>query len=121
MTIHKINILLIICSIIWIGCNENSTKKDSKWPYSQDEENRRKHKMISKCISDWEGSDIELTTYIKEYMGDPDSYKHIKSQHYYKGGKLYITTEFRGRNAFGGVVKETISVTVDYNCNVIAM
>ena len=95
------------------------TETDSKWPYTQEEENRRKKEMISKCISEWEGSYIELTTYIKENMNDPDSYKHIKSHHYYKDGKLYITTEFRGKNAFGGMVKETLSVVVDFNCNVI--
>lgn len=105
-----------MCTMLGISCQN---KKKYKWPYSQEEEDRRKKEMISDCISDWEGSGIELTTHIKENMNDPDSYQHIKSQHYYKNGILYITTEFRGKNAFGGVVKETLSATVDLNCNII--
>ncbi len=109
-------ISIIVLSIIFIGCQ---IKEKPKWPYSQEEEDKRKKEMISECISDWEGSGIELTTYIKENMNDPDSYQHIKSSHYYKNGKLYVTTEFRGKNAFGGVVKEILSVAVDFNCNVV--
>ncbi len=112
-------LILFTLSIIWIGCSEIPKKKDSKWPYTQEEENRRREEVISDCFSAWDGSHLELTKLIKESMNDPDSYKHIKTIHWDKNGKLYVETTFRGKNAFGGVVKQTILAEIALDCRII--
>lgn len=120
MMIRKFNsvaIILSILSIVNISCNEGVA--DSKWPYSQEEEDRRKEEILSNCFSAWDGSHIKLTKLIKESMNDPDSYEHIETHYWNNNGKIYVETTFRGKNAFGGIVKETISATIDFNCNVI--
>lgn len=102
--------------VLGIGCQN---KKQPKWPYSQEEETRRREEIISKCFSVWDGSHIELTRIIKESMNDPDSYKHIQTTYTDIGNNINIKMSFRGRNAFGGVVKQTVYAVTDLNCNII--
>ncbi len=111
-------VAIIGISIIWLGLTRD-TVKPSKWPYTQEEENSRRDEIISKCFSAWDGSNIELTRLIKESMNDPDSYEHIKTTYQDMNNEIIIHTIFRGKNAFGGVVKQSISVTIGLNCNII--
>jgi len=52
-------------------------------------------------------------------MNDPDSYKHAKTVYVDKGDHLIVTTTYRGKNVFGGVVKNSITAKVDLKGNVI--
>lgn len=64
---------------------------------------------------DTDGSHIELTKYIKDNMNNPNSFEHIKTVYSINGDILIVTTEFRGSNAFGGIVKNSITATIDLN------
>ena len=70
-------------------------------------------KEIQKCFSGWDGSHIELTKIIKSSMNDIDSYSHVKTVYYDKDSVLLVETTFRGKNAFGGTIKQTISAMTD--------
>lgn len=67
-------------------------------------------------FSGWNGAYRPLETLIKASMHDDSSYKHLSTLY-----RLVLTddphatvqTTFRGTNAFGGVVKETVSARVD--------
>ena len=52
-------------------------------------------------------------------MNDPDSYDHFETVYWDKGDHLIVRTTFRGKNAFGGVVKNWVKAKVDLNGNVI--
>jgi hypothetical protein len=52
-------------------------------------------------------------------MNDPDSYDHVETRYSDKGDHLIVKTTFRGKNAFGGVVKNWVIAKVDLNGNVI--
>lgn len=82
------------------------------------EQKARKEK-IEMQFSSWDGSHPGLTNLIKENMNDPDSYEHIKTKFRDDGNSILVITEFRGKNAFGGKVKNTVSARVDLNGNVI--
>jgi hypothetical protein len=56
---------------------------------------------------------------IKKSMNDPNSYEHEETVYWDKGDHLIVRTTFRGKNAFGGVVKNSIMAKVDLNGNVI--
>lgn len=75
--------------------------------------------LLKKQFSAWDGSHHGLTRAIKESMNDPGSYEHIKTQCFDRDDHLLLYTEFRGKNAFGGVVKQAIAAKVDLNGNVI--
>ena len=68
----------------------------------------------------YDGSYVPLEKIIKDNMNDSASYAHIKTTYgfiYY--GKdvvrpyMYIRTIFKGKNSFGEIVKNTVSVKVD--------
>lgn len=74
---------------------------------------------IGKHFSAWDGSHRGLTAYIKKSMHDPSSYKHIETVYWDKGDYLVVKTTFRGKNTFGGVVKNWVKAKVDLNGKVL--
>ncbi|MBN2088933.1 hypothetical protein JW964_04945, partial [candidate division KSB1 bacterium] len=76
-------------------------------------------KKIEQSFSAWDGSHRGLTEYIKKSMNDPSSYEHVETKYSDKGDHLVVKTTFRGKNAFGGIVTNSITAKVDLNGNVI--
>ena len=68
--------------------------------------------MIEKQFSAWDGSHIKLTRLIKDSMNDPDSYEHVETKYWDMKDHLIVNTTFRGKNAFGGTVKNTVKAKV---------
>ncbi|HUU39739.1 MAG TPA: hypothetical protein VMW42_02230 [Desulfatiglandales bacterium] len=93
-----------------------STSSKSSVPKTPEEAHREK---IEKHFDLWDGSHKGLTKVIKESMHNAGSYEHVKTRYIDKGDYLIVTTEFRGTNAFGGVVKNSMAAKVDLNGNVI--
>jgi len=52
-------------------------------------------------------------------MNDPDSYQHDETRYVDKGDHLIVYTSLRGKNAFGGVVRNTVVTKVDLQGNVV--
>ena len=70
-------------------------------------------KEIESQFSPWDGSHRDLERRIKDAMNDPDSYKHYKTVYVDHGDYITVSTEFGGKNGFGGMVRNTISA--DYS------
>lgn len=71
----------------------------------------RKRKIESQ-FSPWDGSHRNLERVIKKAMNDPDSYEHAETVYWDKGDYLVVRTTYRGKNAFGGVVKNFVKAKV---------
>ncbi|OPY65613.1 MAG: hypothetical protein A4E62_02653 [Syntrophorhabdus sp. PtaU1.Bin002] len=106
-------ILLLLCFLAAGSTDSNDNKPKTK------EEARKEE--LSKHFSAWDGSHRGLTELIKKSMNDPDSYKHEETVYWDQGDHLIVRTTFRGKNAFGGVVKNWVKAKVDLNGNVIAV
>lgn len=76
-------------------------------------------KMIEAQFSAWDGSHRNLEKMIKNSMNDPDSYQHVETRYWDMKDHLVVITTFRGKNAFGGVVKNSVKAKVDLNGNVL--
>lgn len=76
-------------------------------------------KAIESQFSSWDGSHKNLTKYIKKQMNDPKSYDHAETVYRKANDYLIVTTTFRGTNAFGGVVKNSVTAKVDMKGNLI--
>jgi hypothetical protein len=100
-------------AILALGSTDGSTSDTPKTP----EEVRRQE--IEKHFSQWDGSHIGLTKVIKESMNDPSSYEHVSTKFYDKEDHIVVVTTFRGKNAFGALVKNSVSAKVDFDGNVI--
>lgn len=81
-------------------------KEEAKKKAEQERKAALKEKFEKQYMSAWDGSNRALEQYIKRQMNDPDSYKHIETRYGidYDTGVATIITQFRGKNAFGGVV-----------------
>ncbi len=88
------------------------------------DEKRAAHQTLTKfeknCISEWDGSLPSLKQYIKRNMNDPSSFKHVETRYQVIDKNAFVIMEYRGTNAFGGTVTNTIKATVDYqDCSII--
>ena len=67
-------------------------------------------------FSGWDGSYRPLEKLIKASMNDDSSYKHVSTVYHLilnKDPHAIVKTTFRGTNAYGGVVKQTVAARVD--------
>lgn len=67
-------------------------------------------------FSHWSGTYKPLETVIKKSMNDDDSYKHVETTFrvMMKGDPhAIVSTTFKGSNAYGAIVKQTVSADVD--------
>lgn len=76
---------------------------------------QERKKKIERQFSAWDGVHNNLEKVVKEAMNDPDSYEHAKTVYWDKGKYLIVQTIFRGKNAFGGVIKNTVKAKVSLN------
>ncbi|MCP4748304.1 MAG: hypothetical protein GY874_19530 [Desulfobacteraceae bacterium] len=114
---HFVSLLIIgfLC-LLGVGSSESENSQNSvKTP----EEKRLE--QIKNGFSAWDGSHQDLTKLIKQSMNDPDSYKHEKTVYWDMKDHLIVKTTFRGKNAFGGVVKNWVKAKCDLDGYVIAV
>jgi hypothetical protein len=69
-------------------------------------------KNIDEQFSAWDGSHRNLERVIKKAMNDPDSYEHAETVYSDREDHLVVKTTYRGKNAFGGVVKNYVKAKV---------
>ena len=78
----------------------------------QEAEAKERTEMIEKQFSAWDGSHIKLSRVIKESMNDPDSYEHVETKYWDMNDHIVVLTTFRGKNAFGGTVKNSVKAKI---------
>ncbi|MEC5345056.1 hypothetical protein ABRZ24_20910 [Brenneria populi] len=110
--------------------SENSLQKSGElsldtvldWCYSEYENTpdmlakRINLDAFQKNFSGWDGSYRPLEKLIKKSMNDDSSYKHVETFSRIVLGKDphgIVKTTFKGKNAYGAVVKEQVSARVD--------
>lgn len=79
----------------------------------------QRRELIERQFSVWDGSHPGVTRAIKASMNDPKSYDHVETVFWDRGDYLLIRTRFRGKNAFGGVILNTVNAKVDFSGNVL--
>jgi hypothetical protein len=66
-----------------------------------------RQKKIEAQFSGYSGVHYNFERIIKEAMNDPDSYDHVETKYIDKGSFIRVFLTFRGKNGFGGMVKNT--------------
>lgn len=80
----------------------------------------RKERIL-KQFSSGDGSHRNLEKWIKNNMNDPKSFEHVETTYTDKGDHLLVYMKYRGKNAFGAKVIQTVIGTVDLNGNVLSV
>ncbi|WP_455884044.1 hypothetical protein [Serratia proteamaculans] len=71
---------------------------------------------FQKNFSGWDGSYRPLEKLIKQSMNDDSSYKHVETTSHLVLGKdphAVVKTKFKGTNAYGGIVTQTVVARID--------
>jgi hypothetical protein len=110
-------ILAILITPFWIVDLVKENKSTASSAPKTPKELRTEH--INAGFRVWDGSHRALTEYIKNRMNDPQSYEHGETRYTDKGDYLIVTTTYRGKNGFGGVVKCWISAKCDLDGHVL--
>lgn len=71
------------------------------------EQKAQHQKDIELQFSGWSGAHYTFERMIKNAMNDPDSYDHVETKYIDKGSYIRVFCTFRGKNGFGGTVKNT--------------
>ena len=78
-----------------------------------------RNKRIEQQFSAWDGSHNNLERVIKKAMNDPDSYEHDETVYWDMGDHLVVKTTYRGKNAFGGVVRNFVKAKVSLDGDIL--
>ena len=112
-------ILFVTIFVIIFGLScFKSSNSDSTPPKTP---KQLRSERIEKQFHFWDGSHRGVTKAIKNSMNDPKSYEHVSTIPFDMGDHLIIKTVFRGRNVFGGVVKNLVRAKVDLKGNILDM
>lgn len=109
---HKIALVIIVLITIGIfqtTSEDTKTVEASTLTQAQNDSAARQE-TLTKAFSQWDGSQENLVKYVKDNMNDPESFEHVKTN-YWDNGKsdtIIIKMTYRGKNAFGGVVTESV-------------
>lgn len=105
--------------------NDQYKKKLAFYAGKVEEENKariaaeEREKRIKEQFSGWDGSHTNLTRLIKKAMNDPKSYEHDETVYWDRGDHLVVRTSYRGKNAFGGVVRNFVRAKVSLDGQII--
>lgn len=83
------------------------------------EQRNKTLKAIDDQLSDLDGSHYELKQLIKASMDDPRSFDHVKTTYSVVEEGLFIRTQFRGNNAFGAKVLDSVGAIYDLDGNLV--
>ncbi len=68
-------------------------------------------------LSEWDGAHHNLVRAVKKVMNDPGSFEHVETVYWDMKDHLVVRMTFRGTNAFGAVVPQTVKAWVDLEGN----
>lgn len=102
MVIVALILLGVITRLTGSGDNSASGADSTSTAYTPEPESRSK--KVQGFFSPYDGSHRGLEKSIKSSMNDPDSYDHVETRYRDDSTTILVTTKFRGKNAFGGVI-----------------
>ena len=113
-TVLKVTGILVGFFVIVALVSVAIEDSDSGTASTQPAELSRKE-TVEEAFSAWDGSHLELTKVIKDDMHDAGSYEHVETLYWDKGDYILVQTKFRGTNAFGAKVLDSVTAkcTVD--------
>jgi DNA-directed RNA polymerase subunit RPC12/RpoP len=112
-------VLVLVCYFWMKSCLNTSIAPSGTGTSTPKTYEEVRKERLQEHFSAWDGSHRGLTEMIKKSMNDPDSYEHVETVYWDKGDHLIVKTTFRGKNAFGAFVKNSVTAKVDLDGNVI--
>lgn len=100
--------------------NDKIVKRQRADLENQKAQSDKKKKDFEKnCFSSWDGSHRELVKLVKANMNDKKSFEHEETTYSILDDYAVVIMKFRGKNALGNVVLNSVKAKVSYNCEVL--
>lgn len=80
---------------------------------------KERNEKFAANLSGWDGSLKSLKRHTENAMHDPDSFEHIQTRFVPAGENFIVKMDFRGKNAFGALVRNSITAKVDSDGNIL--
>jgi hypothetical protein len=85
----------------------------------EQEQQKKRNQIVQKQFSPWDGSHPKLSNIIEKSCRNPDSYEHIETRFRDEGNYIFVVTNYRAENGFGGMSLGKVTAKVDLSGNVI--
>lgn len=118
-TWQKVGIGLLILAVIGTFLPKDKTSASASTVETTKDSVTIRKEFIDKAFSQWDGSQFNLVKLVKDNMNDPESFKHVETKYWDMKDKLVVLMNYRGKNAYGGVVTESVKVETDLQGNII--
>lgn len=92
---------------------------ESNRPQPVKSEKEIRMEKIQGQFSAYDGRHKNLTNIVKAGINDPRAFEHVKTTYTDKGKYLLVRMVFRGKNAFGGIVVNTLRAKVNIDGDVL--
>lgn len=80
---------------------------------------KKKKDFEKNCFSSWDGSHRELVKLVKANMNDKKSFEHEETTYTTLDNYAVVVMKFRGKNALGNMVLNSVKAKISYNCEVL--
>ena len=110
---------MVVISQMDSGTGSSDSTGSSSSPANPKTPEEIRKERIEKHFSGWDGSHRALEKLIKSSMNDPDSYDHDETIYWDMDDHLVVKMTFRGKNAFGGVIKNWVKASVSLDGEVL--
>lgn len=80
---------------------------------------KKKKKFEENCFSAIHGYNRELVRLVKDRMNDKKSFEHVNTSYTLLDDYAVVIMEFRGKNAFGAMVLNSVKAKMSYDCEVL--
>jgi hypothetical protein len=107
-------VTLVLFGTFFVWCTGVCSSSDRSSPRTL-----TRQEKLEQQFDPWDGSHIKLKEIIKSNMNDPNSFEHVDTIYRDHGDYIYIRTDYRGKNVFGGVVPGWMSAEFDIDGNLI--
>lgn len=76
--------------------------------------------IVEHQFSGWNGEHRKLVKLVKQNMNDPESFEHVATRYkVYADSTVFVQMDYRGKNAFGALIKTTIAATCNFNGDIL--
>ena len=108
VTVSGIFALVLVCGLLGMMVSNVDTVEAPAITPTINHFQTERDQLIATQFTLW-GTHSGVIDYVKANMHNPDSFQHVDT--YYIDNQTYITVTmtYRGTNAFGGIVTETIT------------
>jgi len=102
-------VLLMMFGAYGVLHNPPTTTESTVTVPAKTPEELRQERIVQQ-FDQWHGYHKRSVEAIKSTMNNPKSFEHVSTRYWDRGDLIEVETTFRGTNAFGGVVTNTITL-----------